>query len=528
MKWDRDWKPLWSVGRHSSDFDHETGSQAMPRHLIGTIRDCVVWADGSDEELTRATVWTADGLYVDELLRVPVDGVPKEMYGLQQVLEFSVGHLAIEPATGDVLYFAVGTGGGSAIYRITGWDGWHRQSGKVMLRAAPDRVAKRDGTGLKGEYFNSPDCSGTPVFTREDAVIYFHWLKGMNPLPPGIESNAFSVRWTGQVEAPTTDRYRFVFETMTPWRGEGWGTPGPPRWLKLWLGDRLILDRSGGLYTVTSHGWFGEALLQAGQRYDVRLECGYAGNAVAKLCWETPELDRRAILPAFLHPESGDGSAVEVPAQERRDLIADFSFEETEGVLSRSRVGMDIFGRLTGNTRRVTGKVGRALKFEAEGEFAPALFPIDEELRLPDTDYTIAFWFKTTAPTARLCEAKRYTSYNNRWDDHVVSLADGRVRFHLQGGELLETRDRFNDGRWHHVVTTVGAGGQRLHMDGKLIATGKLNKRTKTSNRLGLDIGPGGETATVTLDELQIFGRALTTTEIADFPVQRSSSGSPE
>ena len=72
-----------------------------------------------------------------------------------------------------------------------------------------------------------------------------------------------------------------------------------------------------------------------------------------------------------------------------------------------------------------------------------------------------------------------------------------------------------NDGQWHHVVTTVGAGGQRLHVDGQIIATGKLTARTHTSNRLGLDLGPGDTSGRVALDELRIHGNALTGREIA-------------
>jgi hypothetical protein len=143
------------------------------------------------------------------------------------------------------------------------------------------------------------------------------------------------------------------------------------------------------------------------------------------------------------------------------------------------------------------------------------LFPVDEELRLPDTDYTVAFWFKTIHPTVRLCEARRYSSYNNRWSDHIVSLEGGKVRFQLQGDKALETPGPFHDGHWHHVVTTVGAGGQRLHLDGNLIATGQLPKRTKTSNRLGLDLGPGPVPAIVAMDELKIFSRAITPSEAA-------------
>jgi hypothetical protein len=228
-------------------------------------------------------------------------------------------------------------------------------------------------------------------------------------------------------------------------------------------------------------------------------------------------MDRRVILPEFLHPEPGPKREMEIPVEKRPELIADFGFEEKEGVISRSRAGGDIFGRLTGNTRRVPGKTGQAIEFEAKGEYDTALFPIDEELRLPDTNYTVAFWFKTSSKNVRLCEAKRYSSYNNRWSDHIVSVEDGKVRFELLGDQPLETSTAFNDNQWHHVVTTVGVGGQRLLMDGKLIAIAKLTKRTKTSNRLGLDLGPGSGNATVAIDELKIFGRSLADGEVARF-----------
>jgi hypothetical protein len=158
---------------------------------------------------------------------------------------------------------------------------------------------------------------------------------------------------------------------------------------------------------------------------------------------------------------------------------------------------------------------------EGKGGFAPALFPIDEEPRLPDPDYNVAFWFKTTNQTVRLCAARRYSSYNNRWSDHLISLEAGKVRFLLQGDQALETPGAFSDGQWHHVVTSVGTGGQRLHVDGKLIATGKITQRTKTSNRLGLDLGPGSGDATVTLDEFQVFGRSLSETAIAQLAPAR-------
>lgn len=200
-------------------------------------------------------------------------------------------------------------------------------------------------------------------------------------------------------------------------------------------------------------------------------------------------------------------------AYPQHDTIAWFSAKD--GVLSWSRAGGDVFGRFIGNARRVPGRSGNGIEFEAKGDYDAALFPIDEELRLPDTDYTVAFWFKTTVQDVRLCEAKRYSSDNNRRSDHVISLDQGKVRFQLQGDQPLETSNSLNDGQWHHVVTTVGEGSQRLHVDGQLIATGKLSKRTRTSNRLGLDLGPGGGECLIAMDELRVLGRALSATEVA-------------
>ena len=157
--------------------------------------------------------------------------------------------------------------------------------------------------------------------------------------------------------------------------------PARHRWLKLWIGGNLILDTGAGLYRETTFGLpqaqgiYAEVPLQAGERYDLRLEAGFATNAVARFCWETPGLDRRAILPEFLHPEPGPKRKLEIPSEQRPEVIADFGFEENDGVLCWSRAGGDVFGRLTGNTRRVPGKTGRAIEFEARGAVRPRPFP---------------------------------------------------------------------------------------------------------------------------------------------------------
>lgn len=62
---------------------------------------------------------------------------------------------------------------------------------------------------------------------------------------------------------------------------------------------------------------------------------------------------------------------------------------------------------------------------------------------------------------------------------------------------------------WHR------AARRGLHLEAALIGTGKLTKRTKTSNRLGLDLGPGGGEGLIAMDEVRVFGRVLTDSEVA-------------
>jgi hypothetical protein len=502
VRWGSNGEQLWSVGRHSPDNDHETGSTAMPRGLVGLVHGCVVWADASDEEVARPTVWTEDGLYIDELLRVPMDNIPKEVYGMFNTNEYPSGHLSIDPSTGDTLYYAISSGGGSSIYRITGWDPWYRDSGKLTLDTHISQTAKLNGTGLKAEYFNSPDCSGEPVVTRTDPLVFFNW--GKNPPDERLNRESFSVRWTGQYESATNEDTRFEVRGNFPWRDRG-----KPIFTKMWLNGNLVMD------SQDEHTYV-RVRLSAGQRVDLRLECGFKkGDAAVALSHDTPGLDRRAVLPIHLHPmESGQYREIEVLSDKRPELLAHFNFEQSLGPLYWSLTSGDIWGRLTGACNQVDGVVGNAVELTANGEFAPAAFPIDEELQLPDSDYSISFWFRTTEKNIQLCEARRYSSYNNRWSDHLLQIEDGKLRFRLKQAKELSSPIQLSDGQWHHVLTCVGTNGHMLYLDGVLVDNGEMVRRTTSSNRLGLDLGPARGHGSVAFDELIVLAKNLSSDEV--------------
>lgn len=60
-----------------------------------------------------------------------------------------------------------------------------------------------------GEYFDNPDLSGTPVFTRCDNNIDFNWTRESSPNTDVIPLDNFSVRWKRTIDVVDAGTYRF-------------------------------------------------------------------------------------------------------------------------------------------------------------------------------------------------------------------------------------------------------------------------------------------------------------------------------
>jgi beta-glucosidase len=120
--------------------------------------------------------------------------------------------------------------------------------------------------GLKAEYFRGKDLAGAPVLTRIDPRIAFRWdrsaptddlvARGELAQSLALSGDEFSVRWTGQLLAPSTGRYEIVIGAND--------------------GFRLYVDGR-----EVANGWqLNERVrsvsvpleLQAGRAYDLRLE----------------------------------------------------------------------------------------------------------------------------------------------------------------------------------------------------------------------------------------------------------------
>ncbi|WP_164015956.1 PA14 domain-containing protein [Pyxidicoccus trucidator] len=153
------------------------------------------------------------------------------------------------------------------------------------INAARAVGAGGSGTGLRGEYFADTYLSTQNLrVTRTDATVNFDWGGGS---PDASLGDVFSARWTGQV-LTTSSGGAYTFCTVAD---DG---------VRLWVNGSLVIDR-----------WFYRSpiedcvsvTLNAGQRYDVRMEFYDAGGqSQAKLLWTPPGGARVAIPQSQLFP----------------------------------------------------------------------------------------------------------------------------------------------------------------------------------------------------------------------------------
>jgi beta-glucosidase len=122
--------------------------------------------------------------------------------------------------------------------------------------------------GLKGEYFNNIEMSGTPALTRVDPQINFRWTL-FSPDKDKINYDFFSVRWTGKLKAPQTGNFKIGIE----------GNDG----YRLYIDGKLVIDnwQKQTYRTITKEYWF-----ERGKKYDIRIEFYETiGHVWFKLLW---------------------------------------------------------------------------------------------------------------------------------------------------------------------------------------------------------------------------------------------------
>ena len=158
------------------------------------------------------------------------------------------------------------------------------------------------GGGIQGQYFTSMDLSGAPAVTRLEPKIDFTWADGTtagtNSPDATVPTNAFSCRWTGDLQVDRADAYTFITRSDD--------------------GVRLFLDGKRIINNWTNHSAadnFSEPVqLVPGRVYSLVMEMyENAGSAAAQLGWQSPSM-----APPRDHPGPAPAAASRPDAVARR------------------------------------------------------------------------------------------------------------------------------------------------------------------------------------------------------------------
>lgn len=141
--------------------------------------------------------------------------------------------------------------------------------------------------------------------------------------------------------------------------------------------------------------------------------------------------------------------------------------------------------------------------------------------------YSLELWVKsTTTRGGKLVGfGNRQTGLSSSYDRHVYMTTSGQLVFGAySGGRVtVASPSAYNDGRWHHVVATMGATGMALYVDGSAVASNP-NTGSQPFNgywRVGGDSltgwpsAPGSAYFNGSIDEVAIYQYALTGDQVA-------------
>ncbi len=165
----------------------------------------------------------------------------------------------------------------------------------------PSKQLRYNGSeGLKAEYFANVTVSGEPVVKRTDKAIDFHWtLYAPDPL---LKADFYSVRWTGQLVAAATGKFKIGLE----------GNDG----FRLYINDKLLIDnwhKQSYRTSVIDYSF------EKGKSYDIRIEFFEpVGNASIKLVWNVGVVNdwKRKIQEAVAAARQSDIAIVTVGINE--------------------------------------------------------------------------------------------------------------------------------------------------------------------------------------------------------------------
>lgn len=193
------------------------------------------------------------------------------------------------------------------------------------------------------------------------------------------------------------------------------------------------------------------------------------------------------------------------------DLLAYWNAEN--GAVDVTGNGHD--GTFQGNAMTMAGgPFGNAFAFDGSGDY----IDIGDELDMGTSDFTLAAWIKgdpSMGQWARIFDKGYASAYSLH-----RRASTNEIGFEmLSSGNVFATDTPLIDNTWHHVALVKNGTTVTIYADGEAENTSTVSAAAQNNSRpLLIGYNPGEGTLGYwkgKLDELKIFGRALTPAEIA-------------
>jgi autotransporter-associated beta strand protein len=190
------------------------------------------------------------------------------------------------------------------------------------------------------------------------------------------------------------------------------------------------------------------------------------------------------------------------------ELAAHWALDETTGTTAGNAAGTAA-ATLYNGAGWVAGTINNGLSFNGVNQHAKAT------INIPESNTAVSFWFKTAQAGGGLYSVVD----NGTGHDRHIYLNAGNIKARIWSEETIaSTGQNYADDQWHQVVHTFGgvAGGQKLYVDGVLVASGtktSSNFTTQTAIELGYSASSSPQYFNGQLDEVRIWNRALTAAE---------------
>lgn len=137
-----------------------------------------------------------------------------------------------------------------------------------------------NGNGLQAQYFSSATLDPLKAgLSRIDRKVDFHWGNGSPDST--ISTTNFSARWSGQVQAKSSGKYRFYTNA-----DDG---------VRLWVNGKELVDNWTDHAETENQGAID---LVQGQKYSIKMEYyQHAGQATAQLSWSSDSGIAKQVIP---------------------------------------------------------------------------------------------------------------------------------------------------------------------------------------------------------------------------------------